>query len=142
MGTAGIFLKKLPYAYKIFPKSEPIWLDIGLEIVKTAKSPFLIHIPVMVRIPVKYGSLLRVRVSVEVGLGYTPFAMKPSEFRRPRLLCKDIISTTLLLTRFHNRRSGDAIGVIDATQRRHQWTISLVRGNWAVSFASEVRIVT
>ena len=30
------FWKKLLYAYKIFPKSEPIWLDIGLEIVKTA----------------------------------------------------------------------------------------------------------
>jgi len=36
MGTPVIFLKKLPYDYKIFPKSEPIWLDIGLEIVKTA----------------------------------------------------------------------------------------------------------
>jgi len=24
MGTAVILLKKLPYAYKIFPKSEPI----------------------------------------------------------------------------------------------------------------------
>ena len=40
MGTAAIFWKKLPYAYKIFPKSESIWLDIGLEIVKTAYSRF------------------------------------------------------------------------------------------------------
>ena len=35
-GYSCNFLKKLPYDYKIFPKSEPIWLDIGLEIVKTA----------------------------------------------------------------------------------------------------------
>jgi len=41
----------------MFPKSEPIWLDIGLEIVKTAYSPFLTHFPVMFRIPVKYGML-------------------------------------------------------------------------------------
>ena len=36
MGTPVMFWKELSYAYKIFPKSEPIWLDIGLEIVKTA----------------------------------------------------------------------------------------------------------
>ena len=35
-GHSCNFLKKLPYDYKIFPKSEPIWLDIGLKIVKTA----------------------------------------------------------------------------------------------------------
>jgi len=66
-GHPSNLLKKLPYDYKIFPKSEPIWLDIGLETVKTAYSLFLIHLLVMIRIPVKDGT--RVNTTRVRGIG-------------------------------------------------------------------------